>query len=636
MTNVRRTRPVALVVFVVAVAVYWRTAYPTITWWDSGNYSIAASTLGVASPPGSLLLTLLGWPVAHLPFISSPARALNVFAGILAALASVLVYAVALRTLRLASQTDLRVDAAAATIVGAALGALAFAFSNTLWDHAIKFTPYVLTAVFTGLILRTMLRWWENADGPDAWQHLALLGFLFGLDFSVHRTNALLIPAAFMWIVIRRPQTLRMPRAWLGSAGGLVAGIAVQFLVIPMAMVSRSPWNFNTPTTLRRFWEYESISDRGGSFLLQLFPRKAAVWSVQIMDLLRVLGANFVHWTGQVGVLGALPAIAAVFGLIVLWRRERRLGMAFTLLLFAQAATTVIYFNIPANFFRTFDRHYLPVCVTIAVLVAYGLGAAIQWLANRRMAAAGAVLVVVVPSAQLVMNWTARDASKRHFTRDYAMNALEALPPNAIYFTAGDNDTWPVMYLQSVEGVRPDVRIVNLSSMYYSTFAEQTLRRDPAFPISPPIHAPKASLGDSTLRNIVSTNDSRLPVTFALSARGAMNWLAPYGRLDGIFVRVLSSPNPRMERDSVRAQLLGRYNYRGYADSSVQMDDVTRGMAFLYYNAFRDLLKADHASGNDARCRETAAKMLALLPPERVSAPAGFRREMMSECGVAQ
>jgi hypothetical protein len=239
-----------------------------------------------------------------------------------------------------------------------------------------------------------------------------------------------------------------------------------------------------------------------------------------------------------------------------------------------------------------------------------------------------------VPSAQVVKNWTARDASQRHFTRDYAVNALSALPPNAIYFTEGDNDTWPVMYVQSVEGLRRDVRIVNASSMFYETFAEQTLRRDPAFPISPPIHATLPKRGDSTFRNIVDTNRSRLPVTFAISAHSEMRWLTDRGRLDGLFYRVMPSSFPRMETDSVRANLLERYSYRGYADSSVVLDDVARQTAFMYYHALEDLLKADHANGNDAVCRDTAAKMFVALPPGRMGAPAGFWQRMESACGA--
>ncbi|HTI61981.1 MAG TPA: hypothetical protein VL524_00635, partial [Gemmatimonadaceae bacterium] len=55
----QRTRVLAATVaFVAALVVFARTAYPTITWWDSSSYSLAAATLGIASPPGSLLLTV--------------------------------------------------------------------------------------------------------------------------------------------------------------------------------------------------------------------------------------------------------------------------------------------------------------------------------------------------------------------------------------------------------------------------------------------------------------------------------------------------------------------------------------------------------------------------------------------------
>src|SRR5262247_272760 len=92
---------IAALVAAIAVGVFWRTAYPTITWWDSSSYSLAAATLGINSPPGSLLLTLIGWPVARLAFGLSPAHALNLFAGLLAAVTAMLVYVAALSALRL-------------------------------------------------------------------------------------------------------------------------------------------------------------------------------------------------------------------------------------------------------------------------------------------------------------------------------------------------------------------------------------------------------------------------------------------------------------------------------------------------------------------------------------------------------
>src|SRR4051812_41789133 len=134
---VRGTRTAAAGVFALSCAVYWRTAYPTITWWDSSSYSLGAATLGIASAPGSLLLTILGWPIAHLG--ASPAHALTLFAGALAAIPATLVCVVAVAVLRRAGAVE-KDDRTA--VIGAALGALTFAFSGTLWEYAVRFTPY--------------------------------------------------------------------------------------------------------------------------------------------------------------------------------------------------------------------------------------------------------------------------------------------------------------------------------------------------------------------------------------------------------------------------------------------------------------------------------------------------------------
>jgi hypothetical protein len=673
-----KPRHSALLVGAIAAAVFWRTAYPTITWWDSSQYSLAAGTLGIAGPPGSLLLTLLGWPIAHLPLGASPAHLLNLFAGVLAALATGLVYVVALRMLAVTRTggADLGAAQTPGVALGAALGALTFAFGDTLWDYATQFTPYVLIAVFTGLILRTMLSWWEEADRPDAWRRLALLGLLFGLDFSVHRTNALLLPGALAWILLRHPRTLRTWPAWLAGAGGLVAGLAVQLLLIPIAAFSRSPLGFNDPSSWSRFWDYVSLERLGGGFLFQLFPRKAAFWSVQVADLVHVLGANF----------GVLPALAALGGLALLWRNHRRLAVAFALTLLLQIATTVLYFNIPPQFFRSFDRHYLPVCVTIAVLVAYGLAAVLQLAADmvmtrpRVLAGVAAGLAVLVPAAQLKRNWSARDASGRYFARDYAANALETLPPNAIYFTAGDNDTFPVMYVQAVEGVRRDVTIINLSVANLPDFAEYMLRREPSFPLamtreerdawSARVHidttvtipvtgtaeqlglTPRTTLPRSipvqvkpqlvsrmlpaeiTLLDIVRANAWKRPLCFAITGSpGLMAWLKPYGRPDGLFWRIVPLVDATPDVPLLRANLLTHSQYRGYADSKVRLDDFAGRMGFLYHLALMPLLRAEQARGDVVRCRADASTLMAAVPLERLALPADGREGIESPCG---
>src|SRR5438876_7096210 len=83
-------------------------------------------------------------------------------------------------------------------------------------------------------------------------------------------------------------------------------------------------------------------------------------------------------------------------------------------------------------------------------------------LLKRMRLAAGAVgmLVVLVPLSQVIGNWTRRDASKRYVTKEFATSLLTTLPRDAILFTVGDNDTFPLLYFQAVEGFRRDDYII--------------------------------------------------------------------------------------------------------------------------------------------------------------------------------
>jgi hypothetical protein len=69
----------------------------------------------------------------------------------------------------------------------------------------------------------------------------------------------------------------------------------------------------------------------------------------------------------------------------------------------------------------------------------------------------------------------------------------------------------------------------------------------------------------------------------------------------------------------LRANMLDRNEYRGYADPAVVLDGVTRIMGFLYLGGFRTLMEAEKANGNVAGCQAAQARVLALLPPSRLA-----------------
>jgi hypothetical protein len=675
---------VAALILATCGAVFWLTAYPSITWWDSSQYSLAAATLGITGPPGSLLLTLLGWPMSKIPIAASPAFRLNLFAGALAAATVAMVFLISLRLLQHTSDNEQRAVAGRRVLVGAAFGALTLAFSATLWEHATKFSPYILTAVFTTLILWTLLRWWENATQPDAWRWLALMGLLFGLDFSVHRTNALLLPGALIWILIRNPGTLIQLRKVVSGAAGLLIGLSLQLLLIPLAAATNSPLNSGIPTTFGKLWSYISLEQLGGGFLLGVFPRKSELWSNQFADLLHALRDNFLDWSGPLGPIGALPAVLVLLGLTAIWRRSRGLGVAFSILIVLQAAATVLYFNIPANFFRSFDRHYLPIFVTLGAAAAAGGGVALRGLAVpafsrlRALAVSATVLITLVPLAQLCTNWSRQNASRRYFARDYAINALAGLPRDAIYFTIGDNDTFPVWYMQAVEGVRRDVKLVNLSLSNAPWYVDSILRSDPAFPLSMSSaeHAAIASRGwpdsaeivavrgapedfelpaefvlpneialragsdnrmpmlpsDALLLDLIRTNAWHRPIAFASTLGRGLGWYADYSRAEGLYSRVIPAAEVPASREILRRNLLNIYRYRSYADPSVVVDDATRGIGYGYIESFMKLLAAEREAGNPDGCRTIATRLVELVPPERIGVPSSSA-DIVEWCG---
>ncbi len=92
---------------------------------------------------------------------------------------------------------------------------------------------------------------------------------------------------------------------------------------------------------------------------------------------------------------------------------------------------------------------------------------------SRISAAIACVLGIVVPLQMVSQTWDDHDRSGRYAARDYAINYLESLEPNAIIFCNGDNDTFPLWYVQEVEGVRPDVKIINLSYLNSDWYANQ-------------------------------------------------------------------------------------------------------------------------------------------------------------------
>ena len=162
-----------------------------------------------------------------------------------------------------------------------------------------------------------------------------------------------------------------------------------------------------------------------------------------------------------------LPFILGVIGFFYQYMANKK-DFAVTLaLFFFTGLAIIIYLNQPPIEPRERDYTYAASFYAFAIWIGMGVLYLIEALSRkipRRIAIVASISVsmLLVPGILATENWDDHDRSGRYTARDMAYNYLNSCAPNAILFTNGDNDTFPLWYIQEVEGVRTDVRVVNL------------------------------------------------------------------------------------------------------------------------------------------------------------------------------
>jgi hypothetical protein len=188
-----------------------------------------------------------------------------------------------------------------------------------------------------------------------------------------------------------------------------------------------------------------------------------------------------------------LPFLFGVFGLIWHFRRRQYDALGILALFLITGMGIVVYTNEPPNEPRERDYALVGSFFTYAIWVGMGVLAIFDLLrtrlADNLAAPISTAIVAIAPFLMLTQNFD--DHSRRTHTaaRDYAVNFLESCDKDAIIFTYGDNDTYPLWYAQEVENIRTDVRVVNLSLLgtdWYINQLRRKMNNSPAIKISLP------------------------------------------------------------------------------------------------------------------------------------------------------
>ncbi len=437
-----------------AFLVYLRTLSPTVGFMDSGELAAAQHGLGIAHPTGYPLFTMLGRAFLLLPFEGRVIWKLNLMTALVAALAVAAFYRLILFVL--AGSFAAAGTASGKDRVAAGAAALALAFSVVFWADAVLLEVYSLHLLFLAVVTLLFLRSLGEPGEARPWM---LFAFVLGLSFTNHMMTVLLAPA-FLYLHFA---TFRFGKAsWRRiavAAPPFLLGLT-PYLYLPIRAAARPLMNWGDPSTWDAFWRHVS----GAQFRFFLFPSTESALE-KLSAFLPDLARSF----------GYAPLLPAAVGMWAMGKSRPRL-LVFSILLFAAGAAYPVSYGFEDPDFAL--NAYPPV----ALWIAFGIRFAINAVKGRargasfRVAAMAATLSFAFP---LSLNWRGADASRDHAYEDFARNVLASLDTGAIVLTRAFGAlTSPTLYLQAVEGVRPDVVVIQADLLMTAWYPAHLDTRD--------------------------------------------------------------------------------------------------------------------------------------------------------------
>lgn len=510
----------------VLLATYLSTAAPDLTFWDAAEFMTGAHTLGIPHPPGTPLWILLGKLSALVFSSASPPRAITLLSVWASALAGGVGAWMASRWIGARG-------AAVAAVMGGAM--------YSVWNNATETEVYGVALLASVCMLAVAEYAGRHDTAPD--QRIrarGVIAFLAGLAVPLHLSVLVALPAtvALAW---RGPRpTVRAMISW-GAL--LLLGLSA-VAVLPMLSARNPQLDSGNPESLRAVI---AVLRREQYSVAGLWPRLAPLW-LQVGNLFQ-----WADWQVAFGLhplptaavartaLSILWAWLAVLGGRAMWRHDPRVGRAMVLLLVSATLGVVFWLNMragpsfgvgvlpPGAGHEARERDYFFVLGFWAWGLMAGAGAAsLATTLARRLPAPVATLPLLVVLVPLLANHPVADRTREpvaSLPRIYARLLLDAVPQNGVLLAGGDNDTFPLWYLQQVEDYRADVAIVTVPLLGAEWYRAELAGRK--------LLAPEAVTRwpgtDAVLRSVmIRAGEARRPVRVStLLGRGDRHRLAP-------------------------------------------------------------------------------------------------------------
>ena len=186
--------------FLISFTVYFLTAEPTVSFWDTGEYITTSSRLQVGHPPGAPLYQMLG---AIFSIFAVDKENIGFTMNLMSGFASALSIAIMFWTISLLISRillkNLNLEQNKLKVFGPAfVGSMSFAFTDTFWFNAVEAEVYAMATLIMSLLIYLGLLWERDMDQKRGNRWLILISFVIGLSFGVHFMGLLTIPGLFL------------------------------------------------------------------------------------------------------------------------------------------------------------------------------------------------------------------------------------------------------------------------------------------------------------------------------------------------------------------------------------------------------------------------------------------------------
>ena len=177
-----------------------------------------------------------------------------------------------------------------------------------------------------------------------------------------------------------------------------------------------------------------------------------------------------------------IPFLIGLIGLYFLFKKNRELFWTMLVFFLFTGLAIQVYTNVRPFEPRERDYSVVGSFYVYSIWIGFGVYSILQYLKNyltskRIKTLISIIFITILPINLASSNWDDHDRSGKYTAYSMALKYLESCEPNSILFTIGDNDTFPLWYLQEVEGIRTDVRVLNTSLFATDWYINQMKRK---------------------------------------------------------------------------------------------------------------------------------------------------------------